>query len=429
MLWNSWWNVWPGRSLPNRRRAVSGSPLKRSADVAGSWSKQRIESLEDRVLLSAGDLDPSFGTNGSVTTSFGASPGGANHVAIDPNGRIIVVGATGSAPNRDFAVARYNSDGSLDTTFDVDGRLAIPFGLSDDSAASVAIDQNGQIVVAGSSSNTGGSNYDFAVVRLNSDGSLDPTFGTGGKTTTAFGTSEDVARDVVIDPSGKIVVLGWTRSASGDAVADDLAVVRYNADGSLDTTFGTGGKVKADLGTNNDKPAALAIDGSGKIVMAATIGSWPFDVAVSRLNSDGSVDSSFGNNGIRITDFGSIEEHAYDMAIDEGDRIVVVGSTRTATGLDFAVARYTTDGSLDSAFGNGGKLTTDLGASDIAKCVIIDAGAKIIVAGSTGGSLDRDSVVVRYNPDGSLDSTFGSGGQITTNISGEATDAVIDGRA
>ena len=168
-----------------------------------------LELLEARILLSAGKLDLTFGIDGLVTTDFGSTSDGAGSVAIQADGKILVTGTTvPPGAGADFALARYNSDGSLDTTFGTDGKVTTDFG-SQDSAGSVAIQADGKIVVTGVSIQPG-TGYDFALARYNTDGSLDTTFDGDGKVTTDFGFSYDYGMDLAIQADGRIVVTGWS---------------------------------------------------------------------------------------------------------------------------------------------------------------------------------------------------------------------------
>jgi uncharacterized delta-60 repeat protein len=174
-----------------------------------------------------GDLDTSFDTDGKVTTDFGASSDSASSIALQSDGKIVVAGYSYNGSNYDFAVVRYNTNGSLDTSFDTDGKVTTDFGAQSDYAKSVALQSDGKIVVAGYSYN--GSNYDFAVVRYNTNGSLDTSFDTDGKVTTDFGASSDYAESVALQSDGKIVVAGTSYNGSNY----DFAVVRYIASDSI----------------------------------------------------------------------------------------------------------------------------------------------------------------------------------------------------
>jgi uncharacterized delta-60 repeat protein len=205
-----------------------------------------------------GALDTGFGTGGKVK----APPGSANAAALQRDGKILAAGAVPSGAATDFALARYNPNGTLDASFGTGGKVTTSIGPGNDSISGIGVQADGKIVVGGTTFN--GTSEDFAVARYNANGSLDTTFGSGGKVTTSLGAFNDRANDLALQPDGKIVVVGNTFK-SKDAAA--FAVVRYNANGTLDPTFGTGGKVITAVGAN-DFAAAVAIQPDGKVLVA-----------------------------------------------------------------------------------------------------------------------------------------------------------------
>jgi len=390
------------------------------------------------IEAAPGDLDPTFGNGGIVITPVG-NFSAAYSLAVQPDGKIVAAGfsysGTTSAPIYDFAVVRYNTDGTLDSSFGTGGKVTTDFG-GEDVALAIAIQPDGKIVVAGDAGPS--ANKDFALARYNTDGTLDTSFGTGGKVVTPVSSLSDFANTVAIQSNGKIVVAG--NSNSGTSAANfnyDFAVVRYNTDGTLDNSFGTGGKVTTNFGGNFETGNAVVIQSDGKIIVAGISGTFTSGVgttagfALARYNMDGSLDTSFGAGGKVITPAGSSDDRATGAAIQTDGKIVVVGGSNTGTtsarNYDFAVFRYNTDGSLDSSFGAGGKVTTPIGSSDdFAHDVAIQSNGKIVVAGdkyNVGGGLDYDIALARYNTDGSLDTSFGTGGKVVTRISSSTDQA------
>lgn len=218
-----------------------------------------VQVLESRVLLSAGDLDPGFGNGGVVTTDVTDFDFG-NDVAVQSDGKIVLVGDTNIAASAAY-VLRYNPDGTLDSTFGTGGKATVTIDSSDFSPTAVAVQSDGRIVVAGDSGDN------FAVARLNADGTLDSTFGTGGTVVTDFGGS-DRAEDVAVQSDGRIIVVGTHGNPlSGVQSENDFAVARYNSDGSLDITFGTGGKVTTDFAGDDDSADAVVVQSDGRIVV------------------------------------------------------------------------------------------------------------------------------------------------------------------
>ncbi len=305
--------------------------------------------------------------------------------------------------DNDITYKIFYAIGLLDESFDGDGKVTTDIGSSYDSANAVAIQEDGKIVVAGYST---GSSDDFAVVRYNSDGSLDTYFGPNGngKVTTDIGSSTaDYARAIAIQGDGKIVVAGYSTGSS-----DDFAVVRYNSNGSLDIYFGPNGngKVTTDIGSSTaDYAYAVAIQGDGKIVVAGySFNGSNYDFVVVRYKSDGSLDTSFGSNsnGIVTTAIGSGDDFAHAVALQGDGKIVVAGVSYNGSNWDFAVVRYNSDGSLDTSFGSNsnGIVTTAIGSStDSAQAIaiqIIGNIGKIVVAGYSNNGSNFDFAVVRY---------------------------------
>jgi uncharacterized delta-60 repeat protein len=246
-------------------------------------------------------------------------------------------------------------------------------------------------------------------------GDLDGIFGTGGTVTTDFAGNGDEARAVALQPDGKIVAAGGALGASVD-----FALARYRPDGTLDTAFGTGGKVTTDFGSG-EQAYAVAVQPDGKIVAAggAVTG---FELA--RYNADGSLDGTFGAGGKVTTRFGLglPFTRAHAIVLQPDGKIVVAGTATSATVGDFGLARYNPDGTLDASFGAGGKVTTDIrgtDSSDFAWAVTLQPDGKLVVAGSTAGPTGDAFALARYTPSGNLDGTFGSGGKVITGFGGD----------
>ncbi len=354
----------------------------------------------------SGSLDSSFGSDGKVITVFGTSNESANSIAIQSNGKIVVAGSSSNGTNNEFTVTRYNTDGSLDSSFDSDGKVTTTIGSNAD-AFSVAIQSDGKIVLAGNA--IIGGRDEIAVARYNTDGSLDSSFDSDGKVTTTIGEA-DYATSVVVQSDGKIVVAG-SSATGGDS---NFALIRFNTDGSLDSSFDP---AVTPIGSANDEAYSVAIQSNGKIVVAGYSDNGAQRVfAVARYNTDGSLDSSFNSDGKVTTAIGS-DDLAKSVAIQSDGKIVVAGSSSNGSDNDFALIRYNTDGSLDSSFASDGKVITVFGSSgEFANSVALQSDGKIVVAGSSDNGAQRVFAVARYSADGSLDSSFDSDGKVTTAI-------------
>ena len=383
-----------------------GSSSNSAPEPLSSSSEKNIPRTVTVSPSLSGSLDTTFGTNGIVNTPIGSSYDGANALGIQSDGRIVVAGSSSNGSNYDFAIARYGTDGSLDTTFGAGGIVTTNIGSGDDVASALGIQSDGRIVVAGKSGT--GSNYDFALVRYNTDGSLDTGFGTGGKVTTPIGSDWDIAYALGIQSDGRIVAAGY--SSNGDHY--DFALVRYNTDGSLDTRFGAGGKVTTSVGSGYDRAFALVIQSDGRIVVAGTSSSngSKYDFALVRYNTDGSLDTRFGTGGKVTTLTGSGNGAALALGIQSDGRILAAGYSSNGGNYNYAIARYNTDGSLDTGFGTGGIVTTPAGSGyDRAYALGIQPDGRIVVAGTSSNGSNYNFVLMRYDTDGSLDTRFGTG--------------------
>ncbi len=358
---------------------------------------------------STGVLDETFGGDGLVVSDV---PGGgedyARALAWQPDGKILAAGHTSNGENYDFALARYNPDGSLDTGFDVDGWQTADFGANEQARA-VALQPDGKIILAGYTDL--GTDFDFALVRYNPNGSLDATFSGDGIEITDLSGTHESAFALTLQPDGRILVAGFAFIGSDN----DLAVARYHPDGSLDTAFGGMGWVAADFNDNFDMGYALGLQMDGKIVAAgvSTPDVGDSDIAVVRFNPDGSLDSSFDGDGWLLTDFTGYYDRAKSLVIQPDGKIVVAGDSNG----DFALARYHPDGSLDAAFNEDGLLLVDFYTqADVGNALTLQPDGKLVMAGTTLICKDANFAMARLTPNGNLDRSFDGDGLLISNI-------------
>jgi uncharacterized delta-60 repeat protein len=343
-----------------------------------------------------GSLDPSFGSDGKVATSIGSDFSRGHDLALQPDGKIIVAGIVyfGADPNTDvdFGLARYAPDGSLDPDFGTGGMLTTDLGSTFDYGQAVALQPDGKIIVAGATV-VAGFGLSWALVRYNADGSLDGSFGSEGKAVSSV-IGSIAAVDVQSD--GRIV-------AVGDAFGD-LGLVRYNPDGSLDASFGNAGLVRTDAG-GEDSFADVTVLPDGKMVAVGTSIRFgtpvTFSFELARYQPDGTLDGTFGTGGRVTTSFGGVREYASAVVVQPDGKIVVAGATGTSdVALDFAVARYAPDGSPDTSFGVGGKTTTDFaGSVDAAFALLLQPDGKLVAAGVATVAFREDFALARYQGD------------------------------
>jgi uncharacterized protein (TIGR02145 family)/uncharacterized delta-60 repeat protein len=425
---------------------------------------------------SDGSLDTGFGTDGLVTTDFAGYDDMIYGIAIDADGKIVVAGfASLSAGSKRVALARYESDGSLDTGFGTDGLVTtyVPYGTASSLANAVAIQSNGQIVVAGAAYNW--SKNRITLARYESDGSLDTGFGTDGLVTTSIDTNtSDAATAVALDANGNIVVAGYSMSTI--TYRNSFALVRYTPSGDLDGDFNSSGITTTAIGSGtNDTGNAIAIQSDGKIVTAGSNADWntgTSNFALTRHNTDGSLDNGFGTGGIisrvvgydyaeaysvlvlgngtivaggdankqfsdtdfalawfggsqplasvsfqTITDFNGQDDQIRDVAIQPDGKMVATGYTWNGSDYDFAISRYNVDGTLDTGFGTNGKTTLDFsGDSDWAESVAILGNGDILVGGSSETGGVADFALARFDSNGILDTGFDGDGMVTTSF-------------
>jgi uncharacterized delta-60 repeat protein len=406
--------------------AASGVALQGDGKIVAVGSNVNNPTFSEDFALARynpdGSLDPSFSGDGRQTTNFGDLEG-ATGVALQSDGKIVAVGVANGIGFSDFALARYNPDGSLDMSFSGDGRQTTDFG---DGAAAlgVALQGDGKIVAVGFEG-PGGPRDDFALARYNPDGSLDTSFSGDGKQTTDSGF--DAALGVTLQGDGRIV-------AVGHALGGHFALARYNPDGSLDTSFSGDGRQTTDFG-GLDQVNAVALQANGKIVAVGGTGAPAGQrggqgaddyFALARFKPDGSPDTSFSGDGKQTTDFGGFDDQATAVALQADGKIVAVGSGANG---DFAIARYKPDGSLDTSFSGDGKQTTDFGAQDRATGVAVQSDGKIVVVGTTTEAGFSVFALARYKPDGSPDTSFSGDGMQTTNFGAQegATGVALQG--
>jgi uncharacterized delta-60 repeat protein len=386
------------------------------AVVLGVWMGSLGFALP--ALAVPGDLDPSFDGDGRVTTNFNFLDE-AEDVAIQENGKIVAVGMSAGR----FALARYETDGDLDPKFSGNGKVRTDFTSGADRAGGVVIQENGKIVAAGIANI--GLDATFALARYTTDGSLDTSFGGDGKVTTDFTARIDGAHDVALQADGAIVAAGIAGSSKHTGT---FALARYRPNGTLDDTFSTNGKVRTNFTPGFDGALGVAIQENGRIVAAGTATIPDTTWALARYRASGNLDQSFSDDGKVRTDFGGAFDTAYGVAIQDDGRIVAAGEGDESGGSfnpTFALARYETDGDLDPTFSGDGKVKTNFGPDiDRANAVAIQEDGMIVAAGmAEGDPFDPTFALARYESDGGLDGSFGTGGKVTTNFTSGADEA------
>lgn len=404
------------------------------------------------------DLDLSFGVGGALTFPIVPGEDRIEAIAIQPDGKIVAAGTSFNGSNRDFAVARFNADGTPDTSFSVDGQrtLDVTGGGRHDAAFAVAVQPDGKIVVAGSSfaglnevfaiarflpngdvdSGFGGSGFvmrwfaispsgyerahaialqtddrivvagtsdaggtrDFAVLRLLSNGAPDTSYAGDGTRNHPVGGGTDEIKDIALQPDGKIVAVG---RSEGVVSGDDFAVARYNTDGSLDSSFSGGGVQTTALAVDDDIGEGVVVQPDGNIVVAGHVraGGGRRDMALARYQPGGGLDPSFGMGGSVATSLAPYTTQAYDVALQNNGKIVVAGEfyLDSPAVQDFLVAQYTSAGALDPSFDGDGVFTRAFASpdGDFATAVAQQPDGKIVVGGNAWVGSDYDFALMR----------------------------------
>ena len=401
--------------------------------------------------VEAQSLDNTFGTNGKVHTSFGNFSTYFNALAMQSNGKIYAVGAKEGAffETNGIFISKYNTDGSLDTSYNnlgingLPGTKEIGYGANYEFCHTAVLQPDNKLIVAGSSNGSfsisrllengdydtdfsgdgkmiysfgagigskinkillqtdgkilgigqayNGVDYDFGIARFNTDGSLDTTFATSGKAIVSIGPANDFGKDAILQPDGKIVICGYSNNSSGDS----FSIIRLNADGTLDTSFATNGKIYFNIPSKlNCVAEAIAIQTDGKILIA---GHADGDFAILRYNTNGILDNTFGSSGYSTTDFGNSQDKVYAISIRPDGRIILAGNSYDpliSTFLDFGIASYNTDGSLDTTFDTDGKMTIPMGYSSGIKDLLIQPDGNLVFGGY---SLENSNSNIKYS--------------------------------
>ncbi|NUQ63574.1 MAG: hypothetical protein HUU20_13950 [Pirellulales bacterium] len=427
--------------------ASTSAGTKESLLASTEVGSMLIQAETTSTSSNPGELDDTFDGDGVALAAIG---GGAElgALALQPDGKIVVAGySRGARTDQDFTVARFSDTGSLDTTFGSGGTVRLSLSKWIDSANAVLVQPDGKIIAAGQTNLSSSpfitdANYAMVLVRLNSNGTLDTSFGgKGAKGKVIFELQPDPLLDeginsLALQPDGKIVAAGISNGA--------MAIVRFNTNGTRDTSFGSQGAVLVDVGGPGalDRAHHVIIlpdgdsdPGNNKILIAGETnpGDVPRDAVFARLNSNGTPDTTFGGgDGIVISDVidggGSLPNSAYDLALQDDRKFVV---TSPAEGR-FLVVRYKENGELDDTFGQDpnndsvrdGYVFTDLPGHDAtANSVVVDSAGRIVVSGTgawyvSGYGWKSDAALIRYTSDGELDGTFGTGGVVITNLVG-----------
>ena len=373
-----------------------------------------IGGLSVRTLAAPGDLDPTFGGGDGMVVSDVGTEDRAYAMILQPDGKIVVAGRSREGRSfPDYELVRYNPDGSFDTTFGTGGKVRtfVPTLAIWGEFWALALQPDGKIIAVGSVRSSSGALAATAVFRYHTNGSLDTTFGAGSG---YVRIEHGVDRAVVLQPDEKIVCAG----GGGDSFSSNFQISRLNADGSPDNAFDGDGHVAIDFAGSGDGAYDLALQPDGKIIAAGRSRTSPADgtsdnYALTRILPNGSLDTTFDGDGKVTTDFNNLQDIGFAVVLQADGKIIVSGqASPEINNYDFGLVRYNTDGSLDTTFDGDGKVLTNIGGYDISYDLKLQRNGKIVAGGLNLEGGGAAAAITRYNPDGSLDTSFNSDGKV-----------------
>jgi uncharacterized delta-60 repeat protein len=395
--------------------------------VAGHYQNGATKDFMLVRFTDSGAVDTAFGIDGIKTQSLTDGQDEAFDMVVQAGFKVVLAGTSRITPdNHDFALARFNwGDGSLDTNFNGSGiRLQ---NISDRAAKAncVAIQGDGKIV-AGGACEVGYFRNAVALCRLHPDGTFDEVFGEGGRVVSPMGEDGSEASAMAIQPDGRIVIAGVRRDDFDPR--DTVFLARYLPDGTLDSSFGSNGVVTTVTGTNGSQPIAVALQADGKIVLGGRVRVSDSDFLVMRYHPNGSLDNTWNGNGKVITGVGPNEDELNGIVVQPNGKIIAVGGSMFTASAKITAVRYNANGSLDAGFGSFGRLATQLGTAiyDVAHAVLLEPGGKFVLGGlsATPPQFNIDAAFVRYDANGGVDAAFDGDGMFIAPI-GLATDYAL----
>lgn len=362
------------------------------------------------VISQPGSLDWTFGENGIVISPETPDEEQAYKIAVQADNKILVAGMVNTGNQSDFLVTRYLANGELDNEFGQNGIATFDGGTVADVAWDMVIQVDGKILLGGNVNNVNTTVDDFAMLRLNPDGSPDNSFGTGGLVVTDIEQKWDNVYAMALQDDGKILLAGESYSLNYRRVC----VCRYLPDGSLDNDFCCGGIAPFKIGMENDHPRDMAIQENGMYIIVGYFDDISDQAFISRLDQDGNLDNNFGINGTATLDIGGKDDRFNAVLIQPDGKILVGGMNGEPGNWDYLFARYNTDGTLDLSFGSNGIMLIDFSINDIALEIVLQDDNKILC---TGGGYQFE--LLRLDENGYPDLEFGNDGLVNTGFGNE----------
>lgn len=373
--------------------------------LAGASYDERLVDLFIARFDRSGRLDSGFGNQGIITSPIGSGNDRVQAISVQPDGKLLVVGARHNGQDLDTSVSRYLLDGSLDTSFAQGGIFKISMGVGNDIANAVALQSNGSMVLVGTGHDDVG-NIGYTAIRLNAEGALDTSFGNGGKLVLRLSgesAGQDVATQVVVDAQSRILIGGTVLNG----IQKELGLVRLVSSGARDSAFGNQGQLIIAVSEADDEPTALAVQSDAKVLVAVSVfKSGKRGVALYRLSENGAFDE-FGEQSHAAG--GSLSTVNQIRVLDDG-KILLVGSFyHRETRSDFAMERYLASGYLDPAFGKVGRVQSPVSKdNDSINAVLVGSDASLIVAGVVNEAEKKLGMcLAKYDAEGMMDIRFG----------------------
>lgn len=356
------------------------------------------------IFGTSGSLDSTFAGTGAVALGSGSENGLG--VVVQPDRNIVIAGSTGAGLQSNFLLARFQTDGVLNPAFGNQGVVNTDFYHQADEATAVALESDGNIVAVGNVQTA--TNIQFGIARYLPSGALDISFGNLGRVSFGIGTSNSGATAVAIDQSGNLVIAGYAFSGTTQV----FALARVLANGTVDNGFGSSGLTITSVGSGNAYLTSVNIDGSGRILATGYASNGTANDMVSiRYTSSGAVDASYGSSGVSILDFGTgTDNRCYQSVLFPNGQMILAGSTTSNGITNPALVRINVDGTLDTTFGASGKVILSLGTNSDIRGLSSGPNGPIYAAGTLYGTTAESMVVSRLNWDGSLDNTFATNG-------------------
>jgi uncharacterized delta-60 repeat protein len=386
-------------------------PVRAGALALGGLTATYL-ALAGIAAAAPGDLDADFNGSGLLSLRVGDSESAAFAVVQQIDGKLVLAGWGDDSNNAGFMVARVEEGGIPDSTFGIDGVAFADFSEMADIASAAIQQTDGKLVLVGSASTSAGS-FDIALARFNIDGTLDASFGNGGKATLDIGGSHDSARGLVEQPGGKYVIAGSAIAAGG---LYQLVFARFNVDGSLDRSFGTDGTTLVDFGSGTESFASglAQLPGGTLVGVGSVSGPTGWDVGIARVTMNGALDPSFDGDGLLTVDNNGNIDQAFAVAIQPDHAIVVAGVTAADAEISVNYAlllRVNNDGSVDNSFVAGALPDTILNS------IVVQEDGKLVATGARA-TIDgaEDLILTRFNSDGALDTTYGVDGVATADF-------------